>query len=162
MWSIVSFLFKIRRKRQLGPARRRNRQQDRALPVLLASNRLDDFGRLDAILRASQWALFGASSWAELKAYCGGATNAIVLLDESFDGSNWHSGLLQLPNRSAIILLSEVSDPYLWSEFVRSGGFQVLPRPIDAEELIGVLAFARRHLDGPWPGISPAVSAPRR
>lgn len=71
---------------------------------------------------------------------------AVILLDRDLAGHEWRSTVhrfAQNQPKPCIILASSVMDPYLFDEFVRQGGFDVVAKPIQADELrrIGHLAF---------------------
>jgi DNA-binding NtrC family response regulator len=71
---------------------------------------------------------------------------AIVLCDRDLPGTNWRSAMekvkLAAPSAS-IVLVSGVSDEYLWQEVVKYGGFDVLMKPFLPDPL-------RRRIDGAW------------
>jgi FixJ family two-component response regulator len=50
-----------------------------------------------------------------------------------------------------VILLSSVSDPYLWDEVAKRGGFDVLTRPFQRKAVLSMLVFAHPHCRTSWP-----------
>jgi hypothetical protein len=130
-------------------------RQDSALrPVLLASERDDDYQTLQALLHNTRWSLARALSWGEASSFCGRVVNPVVLVDRHFQGSDWRFTVSSLLNPTAnccLILLSDVSDPYLWNELVQYGGFEVLARPFERSEVLRTLAFAQKHCEADWP-----------
>ncbi len=135
-----------------------DRHQAPALkPLLLASDLDEDYQTLQALLRDTKWSLTRALSWNDVSAFYETTLNPVVLVDRYFQGSNWQSTVTSFldpaPN-GTVILLSDVSDPYLWNELVQQGGFDVLARPFDRAELLRTLAFAQRHSTGDWPPLS--------
>ena len=140
------------------------------MPVLLASERDDDYQRLQALLQDTKWSVERALSWGEVSSFCGRVVSPVVLVDRHFQGSNWRSTVSSLLNPAAsrcLILLSDVSDSYLWNELVQHGGFDVLARPFERSEVLRTLAFAQKHCEAGWPrlhlahenGASPAGGA---
>jgi FixJ family two-component response regulator len=124
------------------------------IPVLLASQRDDDYQTLQALLHNTKWNVERATSWSDVSRFCGHVVNHVVLLDRHFQGSDWRLSISSLPNPAAhrsLILLSDVSDPYLWNELVHHGGFDVLTRPFESSALFRTLAFAQRHCQAGWP-----------
>jgi DNA-binding NtrC family response regulator len=124
------------------------------MPVLLASERGDDYLTLQALLHNTKWSVARALSWGEASSFCGRVVNPVVLVDRHFQGSDWRSTFSSLLNPTAnccLILLSDVSDPYLWNELVQHGGFDVLARPFDRSQVLRTLAFAQKHCEGDWP-----------
>jgi DNA-binding response OmpR family regulator len=72
---------------------------------------------------------------------------SIILLDRDLAGNGWRSTVHRLSRnqfKPCIILASSVVDPYLFDELVSQGGFDIVAKPIRADELrrIGHLAFA--------------------
>ena len=123
-------------------------------PVLLASERDDDYQNLQALLHNTKWSVERAISWSDVSSFCNRVVNQVVLLDRHFQGSDWRRSLSSLPNPAAnrcLILLSDVSDPYLWNELVQHGGFDVLARPFESSALFRTLVFAQRHCEAGWP-----------
>jgi FixJ family two-component response regulator len=137
----------------LGP--RIERSQGLALrPVLLASERDDDHHALQTILHNTRWTLARASSWADAADFCARPGKPVILVDRYFRGSDWRftvSSLVNLEADSCLILLSDVSDQYLWNEVVQHGGFDVLARPFEHSVVLRTLAFAQKHREGVWP-----------
>jgi DNA-binding NtrC family response regulator len=124
------------------------------MPVLLASERDDDYQRLQAILQDTKWSVVRALSWGEVSSFCGRVASPVVLVDRHFQGSDWRFTFASLLNTTAnccLILVSDVSDPYLWNELVQHGGFDVLARPFDQAEVRRTLAFAQKHFEAGWP-----------
>ena len=133
----------------------------RLMPVLLASERDDDHQTLQALLHDTKWTVARALSWGEASSFCGRAVKPVVLVDRHFQGSDWRftvSSLVNLEANSCLILLSDVSDPYLWNEVVQHGGFDVLARPFERSEVLRTLAFAQKHREAGWP----ALHSPRQ
>jgi AmiR/NasT family two-component response regulator len=124
------------------------------MPVLLASERDDDYQTLRALLQDTKWSVVRALTWAEVSSFCGRVASPVVLVDRHFQGSDWRFTLASLLNTTAnccLILLSDVSDPYLWNELVEYGGFDVVARPFEQAEVHRTLAFAQKHFEAGWP-----------
>jgi len=132
------------------------------MPVLLASERDDDYQKLQALLHDTKWSVARALSWGEVSSFCGRGVSPVVLVDRHFQGSDWRFTLASLLNTTAnccLILVSDVSDPYLWNELVQHGGFDVLTRPFEQAEVHRTLAFAQKHFEAGWPPLhSPQVN----
>ena len=131
------------------------------VPILLASQRDDDYRTLQSFLHGTKWSVERALSWNEVSSFCERHLNPVVLVDRCFQGADWQStvaSILDPAARRCVILLSDVSDPYLWNELVRHGGFDVLARPFECPEVLRILAFAQRHSTADWP----SLHAPRQ
>ena len=124
------------------------------MPVLLASERDDDYRTLQALLQNTKWTLVRPLSWGEVSSFCDRLVNPVVLVDRHFQGSDWRFTVASLLNTTAsccLILLSDVSDSYLWNELVQQGGFDVLARPFEKVSVHRTLAFAQKHFEAGWP-----------
>ena len=76
-----------------------------------------------------------------------------VVLTEN-EGSNWNwkkvlQDVRRLSSPPQLIVASRTADDYLWSEVLNIGGFDVLPQPLDRDELERVVAAAHRHSFAP-------------
>jgi DNA-binding NtrC family response regulator len=132
----------------------RRGQATALMPVLLASERNDDYQTLHALLQDTKWSVARALSWGEVSSFCGRVASPVVLVDRHFEGSDWRFTFASLLNTTAnccLILVSDVSDPYLWNELVQHGGFDVFARPFDQAEVRRTLAFAQKHFEAGWP-----------
>jgi FixJ family two-component response regulator len=144
----------VRNWLRLSPAGRE--QSPAPVPILLASGRDDDYQTLQSFLHGTKWRVERALSWNEVPSLCECHLNPVVLVDRYFQGADWQStvaSLLDPAARRCVILLSDVSDPYLWNELVQQGGFDVLARPFECPEVLRILAFAQRHSTGNWPSL---------
>ncbi len=124
------------------------------MPVLLASGRDDDYQTLKAFLHDTKWSVVQALSSDELSSFCECTVNPVVLVDRHFQGSDWQSTVASIRDPASsrcVILLSDVSDPYLWNGLVHQGGFDILTRPFERREVLRILAFAQRHRTADWP-----------
>ncbi len=123
--------------------------------VLLASERDDDYQTLQTHLQNTKWSVVQALSLSVAAKFCDGAVSPVVLVDRHFQRTNWRATVSLLLNLRAanpcLILLSDVLDPYLWSEVIKLGGFDVLARPLECNEVLRTLAFAQTHCEADWP-----------
>ena len=128
------------------------------ISILTATSRAEDAEQIGVHLTGTPWALVeipqGQDATAALKA----ASIPILLLDsrllETAGGSTWQVELKKLAKtrrNACVILLSNVTDQYLWDEVVQHGGFDVLTRPFKREQMLSTLLFAYAHCRTPWP-----------
>ena len=126
------------------------------IPVLLASEREDDHRDLQILLQNTKWSVVRASSLVEVSRFRGCSVSPVILVDSQFQSSDWRTtvaSLLDSPTTQCIILLSDISDPYLWRELVQHGGFDILARPLDRHEVLQMFAFAHKHCGCDWPAL---------
>jgi DNA-binding NtrC family response regulator len=72
-------------------------------------------------------------------------TAPIILVDRDWPGIEWRTAvasLAALPHQACVILMSGVSDDYLWQELIRTGGYDVLPKPLRPDNLARVVKLA--------------------
>ena len=133
-------------------------QATTSMPVVLASERNDDYMTLHALLQDTKWSVTQALSWGEVSRFCGRVVSPVVLVDRHFQGPDWRftfSSLLNTTANCCLILLSDVSDPYLWNELVQHGGYDVLARPFEKASVYRTLTFAQKHFEAGWPPLHP-------
>lgn len=72
-------------------------------------------------------------------------TAPVVLLDRDWPGTEWKAAVERLassPHHACVILVSGVSDVYLWQELTQRGGYDVLPKPLQADKVARVVKLA--------------------
>jgi DNA-binding NtrC family response regulator len=72
-------------------------------------------------------------------------TFSIILLDRDVASSDWRSPVrtfAQLQPAPSVILISPVADHYLFDELVKQGGFEVIAKPLQADELHRIARLA--------------------
>jgi len=72
----------------------------------------------------------------------------VVFLDRDWRGTEWKTDVQRLaasPHHACVILLSGVSDVYLWQELIRWGGYDVLPKPLQADKVASVVKLAMTY-----------------
>lgn len=102
---------------------------------------------LFALAASHGWDLTVVHDPAEALSKVGARTFPVILLDRDVqedDWRNWVRSFAQLRPTPSVILISSVSDHYLFEELVKQGGFDVIAKPLAADELQRVtrLAFA--------------------
>jgi len=69
----------------------------------------------------------------------------VILVDRDWPGTEWRTAvasLAVLPHHACVILVSGVADAYLWQELVRRGGYDILSKPLRAEDCLRVVKLA--------------------
>jgi len=69
----------------------------------------------------------------------------VILCDRDLPGRGWRETVEDLassPHRACIILVSEVVDTYLWNEVVRTGGYDVLSKPLREDDVVRAVRLA--------------------
>jgi DNA-binding response OmpR family regulator len=81
----------------------------------------------------------------------------VVMTETHVPRWNWRkvlSDLRRLARPPQLIVTSRTADESLWAEVLNVGGYDVLARPLEPEEVERVVAAARRHFDPPSMGRS--------
>ena len=76
----------------------------------------------------------------------------VVLTESDVPNWNWKKILQDLRRLAAppqLIVASRTADDYLWAEVLNIGGFDVLPQPLEHDEVERVIAAAHRHCFAP-------------
>ncbi len=69
----------------------------------------------------------------------------IVLCDRDLPGEDWRavvSTIAAMPAVASVLLASPVVDEYLWAEVIKHGGYDVVAKPFEAEQLQRTVTFA--------------------
>jgi CheY-like chemotaxis protein len=86
-----------------------------------------------------------AQSWEEARALATRLIAPVILFDRDWPGVDWKpvvNNLAASPSGTCVILLSAVSDDYLWQEVIRRGGYDVLTKPLKAQNVARVVKLA--------------------
>jgi two-component system response regulator RegA len=117
------------------------------ISILSVSPRDDDHRSIQAILRRSNWALHTACNIAEALRLQRSTPVAVILCEATLPDGSWKDLLDELSaceHPPRLIVTSEIADERLWAEVLNSGGFDVLPKPLEPEELFRVAGLAHR------------------
>jgi DNA-binding NtrC family response regulator len=72
----------------------------------------------------------------------------VVFLDRDWPGTEWKTDVQRLaasPHHACVILISAVADVYLWEEVIRRGGYDVLPKPLQADKVARIVKLATSY-----------------
>lgn len=127
---------------------------EKQISILLTSAQRDDARNLQTVLDGTLWSVIEAENRTEAVRRLKEKEVSIVLCDRDFGDAPWQQTMQELiaaRRGVCVILLSGVADQYLWDEVVRLGGFDVLTRPFQREQVISLLMFAYTHWKTRWP-----------
>jgi len=107
---------------------------------------------VDDIFRRAGWRLFEVPGGREAMECLERNPVQVVIVEK--EGPGWHwknvlSDLRQLTHPPQLIVTSRNADDRLWAEVLNIGGYDVLPQPLNPDEVRRVVAAARRHFAGP-------------
>ena len=118
------------------------------ISILIVSPYDEDHRSFRAIFRRSNWTLHTASTIAESLQALQDADVSVVLCERDLPDGSWKDLLesiaatVTFPPR--VIVTSADADNYLWSEVLNCGGFDVLLKPVEPQELFRVASLANR------------------
>jgi DNA-binding NtrC family response regulator len=107
---------------------------------------------LSGICGRSGWEVVFADNCCDTKAAVDRVKAPVVLCDRDSVETQWREAIETLasrPHLPCVILLSEAVDTYLWSEVVRGGGYDVLPKPLREDDVIRAVRLARSYWNSP-------------
>jgi CheY-like chemotaxis protein len=100
---------------------------------------------LSGICARSGWPLVFADTPEDARVARDKLKAPVILCDRDLPGSGWRQTvevLASSPHRACVILLSGVVDTYLWDEVARTGGYDVLSKPLREDEVVRVVRLA--------------------
>jgi len=134
-----------------------DRVQPDAIQIILASAHSDDGDALQSLLTGSPWELIVVANVADAIRALHQITVPIVLCDQHLDGQPWQEtirALIKTRRRSSVTLLADLGGPRLYAEVARRGGFDLLERPFDKEQVYATLLCAYARGRTSWPLLS--------
>ena len=118
------------------------------ISILIASPYDEDHRSFRAIFRRSNWTLLTASTIAESLRLLHDADVSVVLCERELPDGTWKDLLESIATATTfsprVIVTSADADNYLWSEVLKRGGFDVLLKPVEPQELFRVASLANR------------------
>jgi len=127
------------------PAAPAHRRPGSITPVLLASALESDRRALEALLRGSPYLLVHAANWNTALNLAGHIVFPVILYDRLFDIKDWQLAVKRLVSSwqsPSVLLLSQTMEDGLWGDLVRSGGFDILVRPLDLGSVLPTMDSA--------------------
>ncbi len=121
---------------------------ERAVQVLAVSSAEDDIRLLRHIFSHSNWIIHTARGCGEAAELLRRGHIPIVLCDFELADGNWRDmlrALADLPEPTLLIVASRTADEYLWAEVLNLGGYDVLMKPYEPQEVIRVVSLAWLH-----------------
>ena len=118
----------------------------RAPGILAIMGSSEDQATVANFAKSNGWAVAIVDTLDQTSKIAGKPEIAVIILDRDIVENDWQSTVRALAHRRpapCVILASSVMDDYLFDEIVKQGGFDIVAKPIRADELrrIGNLAF---------------------
>lgn len=118
--------------------------------TLLVGEFNEDLIKVHEIFRKCGWRLFEARDRMQALRHLRRRPVQVVLADAEVPGWSWKQILEELRGQAPspqLVVASRTADDFLWSKVLNLGGYDVLPRPFERDELERVLVSARRHFE---------------
>ena len=121
------------------------------ISVLVASPFAEDLEAFRLAFRAFglDWRLVAVRDCREAWAALHRDSVDVVVVEEEFpDGIAWRDLIREIAEMrgcQAVIVASRLADERLWAEVLNLGGYDLLAKPFDRDELVRVIAMAARH-----------------
>jgi DNA-binding response OmpR family regulator len=128
----------------------KNSGNDPSVSALLIGEYGEDRLLLHDIGRSSGWRLFEARDRRRAQLCLETNPIQVVIAECDIPNWNWKALLYDLQRRfpaPQLVVTSRTADDYLWAEVLNMGGFDVLARPLERDEVERVIASARRYFD---------------
>jgi DNA-binding NtrC family response regulator len=116
---------------------------------------------LNAVFEASRWKLHFARDGFDVRAVLAAEFIPVVIIEDDAQAPSWRelleliSGLEASP-APKLIVVSGLVDERLWAEVLNLGGYDLLPKPLDADELAWVVRSALSERNGSSGSARPA------
>ena len=137
IWQIIHSIFTgSRPRRKAAPAR---------IPVVALVASDQDRCVLAGVSGQDQLEVHFAESCEEAYTVANRLAAPVILLDRDLPGTEWKTAVKSLadsPHRACVILMSGVVDDYLRQELIRRGGYDLLPKPLRADQVTPLVNLA--------------------
>ncbi len=110
---------------------------------LLAEDR--DRSMMIDLGQRNEWGIFLTATREETQWFLQELKPQIILVDRDVAGQDWRefvTGFAAASPRACIMLISPVTDDYLWNEVVSNGGYEVLRKPLREDEVSRAVRMA--------------------
>jgi DNA-binding NtrC family response regulator len=130
-----------------------------ANPTIVALLDERDRAVLRDLSNSRHWDVSFATTCPDALALIGRSKAQILFMDRDLGGSDWRetmSTFASSSNKICIMLVSRVVDSDLWNEVVQNGGYEVLPKPLRADDVSRAVGLAWSYWSSPA-GSSPTI-----
>ena len=108
----------------------------------------EDWASLQLVFEENAWNLHCVHHLADAVDFVRKHPAVVIVSDPAFSGGDWKqllSHLIAEGHPSALVVVNRVADERLWSEVLHLGGYDVLVKPFDKQEVIRVIQLAWHH-----------------
>ena len=109
-----------------------------------------DRSKLEAVFLTNGWRLAWVRTRAEACAFLESTPVRVVIAESELTEGGWLEmleDLRQNPEAPILVVTARLADESLWAEVINRGGYDLLAKPLDTEEVARVVGAALRHFD---------------
>jgi DNA-binding response OmpR family regulator len=144
-------------------------KHENSVSVLAIGDFANDRALLQDISRLAGWQLIEARDRRRAMQYLERQRVQVVIAESELPNWDWKkvlSDIRRLAEPPQLIVTSRTADDYLWAEVLNIGGYDVLPQPLERDEVERVVAAATRQYSRPLrlpvqSSLAPAVAHSR-
>jgi len=132
------FLFAGRGAEKAGPR----------LEVLTINNEGHDCASLQSIMRHTNWAFHCVSDLAQALEFLEKRFIPVVVCSKDLPDATWKdvlAAMARFPIPPKVLVYSHQADDAFWMEVLKSGAYDLLPVPFNAEEVLRLVSLACRN-----------------
>jgi len=110
----------------------------------------DQRSLIQQVFRECGWRLFEAPDRRRATQCLRRHPVQVVIAKSDMPDGSWQEmldHLRRLARPPLLIVTSRIADEHLWAEVLNLGGYDVLAEPFERDEMVRVVASARRHFD---------------
>ena len=136
--------------------------QSSSVSALLVGEYESDRALVREVFRKLGWRLFEARDGRRAIGWLERNAVQVVIAEGRTADAGWQGlldALRDLPDPPQLVVTSRTADDYLWSEVLNRGGYDVLPRPLNRDEVERVIAGAGRQFRSLREGFAKAAAA---
>jgi DNA-binding NtrC family response regulator len=134
-----------------------NKYRAVAIQIVLASTHAGDRETLESLLAGSPWELVAVANVGETVKALHRVSVPIVLCDQNLDDQPWHEtvrALIKARRKTSVTVLTNAGGAGLWAELARRGGFDLLARPFERDQVFATLMCAYAQYRVSWPVVT--------
>lgn len=131
------------------------------ITLLSVSADQDDHRSLRDVAQAEGWNVESVRSCSEALRITAQANPTVITCERELPDGSWRDlihRLADLQNPPPVVVLSRHADERLWAEVLNLGGYDVLAKPLEHNEVTRVLSMAFRYGRGQTERLMPALS----
>jgi FixJ family two-component response regulator len=151
IWKSIEFFFSAmvsrvwRRVRPTGRRQKGRLSRVRRVTIVALVVGDEDRKSLTNICQGHQWDVHLADTCEQALEAANRLKAPVILCDRDLPGAEWRDvvqALSSSPHSACVILISRVLDGYLWKEVGRKGGYDVVPKPLQEDNVVRAVKLA--------------------